>query len=48
MRLNILLIIISFIKLAAENFTARLAKANLANKSDVANFAKKWQTLIIN
>ena len=30
-----------FNKLAAENFTARLAQHNLASKSDIANFVKK-------
>ena len=30
-----------FNKFKAENFTARLAKANLARKKDIANFAKK-------
>ena len=30
-----------FIKLTAENFAARLAQANLASKSDIANFVKK-------
>ena len=29
------------IKLIAENFAARLAQANLASKSDIANFAEK-------
>ena len=29
------------IKLTAENFTARLKQANLASKSDIANFVKK-------
>ena len=28
-------------KLASENFTARLAQANLESKSDIANFVKK-------
>ena len=28
-------------KLTSENFTARLAQANLARKSDIANFVKK-------
>ena len=28
-------------KLTAENFTARLKKASLASKSDIANFVKK-------
>ena len=27
-------------KLTAENFTARLAQANLASKSDIANFVE--------
>ena len=31
----------TFNKLTAENFTARLAQANLASKSDIANFVKK-------
>ena len=30
-----------FNKLTAENFAARLAQANLASKSDIANFVKK-------
>ena len=30
-----------FNKLPSENFTARLAKANLASKSNIANFVKK-------
>ena len=30
-----------FNKLTAENFTARLKKASLASKSDIANFVKK-------
>ena len=30
-----------FNKLAAENFAARLAQANLASKNDIANFVKK-------
>ena len=30
-----------FLKLTAENFAARLAQANLASKSDIANFVKK-------
>ena len=30
-----------FNKLTSENFTARLAKANLASKSNIANFVKK-------
>ena len=30
-----------FNKLTAESFTARLAQANLASKSDIANFVKK-------
>ena len=30
-----------FNKLTSENFTARLAQANLASKSDIANFVKK-------
>ena len=30
-----------FKKLTAENFTARLAKANLASKNDIGNFVKK-------
>ena len=30
-----------FNKLTVENFAARLAQANLANKSDIANFVKK-------
>ena len=29
-----------FIYLAAENFTGRLAKANLINENDIANFIK--------
>ena len=32
---------LEFIKLTAENFPARLAQANLASKSDIANFVKK-------
>ena len=32
---------LEFIKLTAENFPARLALANLASKSDIANFVKK-------
>ena len=36
-----------FNKLKAENFTARLAQANLASKSGIANFAKK-KIMIIN
>ena len=28
-------------KLTVENFSARLAQANLASKSDIANFAQK-------
>ena len=30
-----------FNKFTAENFTGRLAQANLASKSDIANFVKK-------
>ena len=30
-----------FNKLTADNFTARLAQANLASKDDIANFVKK-------
>ena len=30
-----------FNKLTAENFTARLAQANLASKSNITNFVKK-------
>ena len=30
-----------FNKLPSENFTARLTKANLASKSNIANFVKK-------
>ena len=30
-----------FNKLTSENYTARLAQANLAKKSDIANFIKK-------
>ena len=30
-----------FNKLTSENFTARLAQANLASKSDIANFVRK-------
>ena len=30
-----------FNKISSENFTARLAQANLANKIDIANFVKK-------
>ena len=30
-----------FNRLTSENFTARLAKANLASKSDITNFVKK-------
>ena len=30
-----------FKKFTAENFTGRLAQANLASKSDIANFVKK-------
>ena len=35
-------------KLTAENFTARLAQANLASKNDIANFVKKRQIFMIN
>ena len=31
----------AFIKLTAENFTARLKQANLARKNDIADFVKK-------
>ena len=37
-----------FNKLTAENFAARLAQANLASKSDIANFVKKNQIFMIN
>ena len=41
-RINILLLdILEFNELAAKYFTARLAQANLASKSDLANFVKK-------
>ena len=30
-----------FNKISSENFTARLKQANLASKSDIANFLKK-------
>ena len=30
-----------FNRLTSENFTARLAKANLASKSDITNFVKR-------
>ena len=30
-------------KLRVENFAARLAQANLASKSDIANFVKKYR-----
>ena len=30
-------------KFTSENFTARLAQANLASKSDIANFIKKYR-----
>ena len=30
-----------FNKLTSENFTARLAQANLISKNDIANFVKK-------
>ena len=30
-----------FNKFASENFSARLAQTNLANKKDIANFVKK-------
>ena len=36
-----------FNKLTAENFAVRLAQANFASKSDIANFAKR-QILMIN
>ena len=36
-----------FNKLTSENFTARLKQANLASKSDIANFLKR-QSLLIN
>ena len=36
-----IMINISLLKLTSENFTARLARGNLASKSDIANFAKK-------
>ena len=32
-----------FNKLTSENFTARLNQANLANKSDITNFTKKYR-----
>ena len=35
-----------FNQLTSENFTARLAKANLASKSDIANFVKKTNSNI--
>ena len=38
--INILLLR-NFNKFKGKNFTARLAKANLARKKDIANFAKK-------
>ena len=34
-------------KLTAEKLTARLKQANLASKTDIANFIKKRQILII-
>ena len=37
----LLLDILEFNELAAKYFTARLAQANLASKSDLANFVKK-------
>ena len=36
-----------FNKLTSENFNTRLAQANLASKSDIANFIKR-QILMIN
>ena len=36
-----------FNKLTSDNFTARLAQANLASKNDIANFIKR-QILMIN
>ena len=36
-----------FNKLIAETFTARLAQANLASKSDIASFVKKTDFLLI-
>ena len=35
-----------FNNLTAENFAARLAQANLARKSDIANFVKKADLMI--
>ena len=35
-----------FNNLTAENFAARLAQANLARKSDIANFVKKADLVI--
>ena len=39
--LIMIMINISLLKLTSENFTARLARGNLASKSDIANFVKK-------
>ena len=38
---SIYITILEFNKLTVENFGARLAQANLASKSDSANFVKK-------
>ena len=37
----IVLILVKFNKLTADNFTVRLAQAYVASKNDIANFAKK-------
>ena len=44
---NKYIVIPEFNKLIAENVGARLAQANLASKSDIANFVKK-QILMMN
>ena len=49
LKIKLLLIVIminislikDFNKLTSENFTVRLARGNLASKSDIANFVKK-------
>ena len=35
--------VLEFNKLTAENFAVRLAQGNLASKSDIANFVKKYR-----
>ena len=41
LKIKLLLIMIMINILTSEKFTARLARANLASKSDIANFVKK-------